>query len=467
MPLILSGNVASATAAAYDVANSCRFNSGDSPELKKSTATPTSTRIFTISAWVKKCNPNISGPQSIFSISDDASGDYTDLRYHHTAESLMLIDYQDSTQMNLTTTRSFRDPSAWMHVCVAVDSTQSTASNRVKFYFNGVQETSFSTETDPDQNHDFKVDGTYTRVGYQYDQYYFDGYLAEVVLIDGQALAPTSFGEFDSDSPTIWKPIDVSGLTFGNNGFYLDFEASDNLGNDANGGTDFTEANLDATDQATDTPTNNFATFNPLFPISGDTLSEGNVKVQTSDSNYSPSSSSIGVASGKWYAEVKYTAHSSVSALMVGVTSNPSEDARNDDSIGEQSYSYGYNSANGESYTGGWSGTSYGDSFTVDDIIGITLNLDDNELIFYKNGAVQNSGTALSITAAASTTSGFYHFAISDTTTNYNITAEINFGNPSFSISSGNADANGYGNFEYAVPNGFYALCTKNLAEYG
>jgi hypothetical protein len=373
--------------------------------------------------------------------------------------------------MDVKTNRVFRDPSAWMHLCFIYDSGQGTDSDRAKIYVNGTQETSFATETYPDQDEDSYINkaSKTTIIGRQSwaASGYFDGYMAEVTFCDGQAYAPDgNFGEFNEDTPTVFQPIDVSGLTFGTNGFYLDFEDSANLGNDANGGTDFTEFNLAAIDQCTDSPTNNFATFNPLFPVSGDTLSEGNVKVQTSDGNYSPSSSSIGVASGKWYAEVKYTAQSSASALIVGVTSNPNEDARNDEYIGEQSYSYGYNSSNGESYTGG-TGSSYGDSFAVGDILGITLNLDDNELIFYKNGTVQNSGTALSITAAASTTSGFYYFAVSDTTTNYNITAEINFGNPSFSISSGNADADGYGNFEYAVPSGYYALCTKNLAEYG
>jgi len=106
-----------------------------------------------------------------------------------------------------------------------------------------------------------------------------DGYLSEMVFIDGQNLAPTSFGEFDEDTPRTWKPIDVSGLTFGTNGFYLDFEDSSNLGNDASGGTDFTENNIAAVDQATDTCTNNFCTLNPLVRTDQITFSEGNCKL--------------------------------------------------------------------------------------------------------------------------------------------------------------------------------------------
>ena len=140
-----------------------------------------------------------------------------------------------------------------------------------------------------------------------------DLYLSEVVFIDGSSLAPTSFGEFDEDSPTIWKPIDVSGLTFGNNGFYLDFEDSSNLGNDANGGTDFTENNLAATDQTTDTPENNFATLNFLdtYYAQG-TLSEGNCKYVGVSGKYDFVMSTIMPTAGKWYCEDKYTAGDSV-----------------------------------------------------------------------------------------------------------------------------------------------------------
>jgi hypothetical protein len=364
----------------------------------------------------------------------------------------------------LTTNRVFRDPSAWYHIVVAFDTTQGTDSNRIKLYINGVQETSFSTATYPSQNTDlrFNTSGQVFNIGRRGDSVnLLDGYLAETVFIDGQQLTPTSFGEFDEDSG-IWKPKDVSGLTFGNNGFYLDYEDSGNLGNDVNGGTDLTVNNLTAIDQSTDTCTNNFATMNVLDGQG--TYSEGNLKVQTADSGRGSQISTIGVSTGKWYAEFKLTATSS-SLAYVGIdTTGSTQDANG--YVGKKAYGYSYLSdgrkVNNESFT------SYGNSYTTGDIIGVALNLDDNELVFYKNGTAQNSGTAISITASSSTDTGFYFFAFSDNEDNTgNVTFEANFGSPPYAISSGNSDANGYGNFEYSVPSGYYSICTKNLAEYG
>ncbi len=215
--------------------------------------------------------------------------------------------------MYLITNRLFRDPSAWYHIVVAVDTTQSTASNRVKIYVNGTQETSFSTETYPSQNLDTNFNDTNHQniLGAVYQiggsLQYYDGYMAEVVFIDGSQLTPTSFGEFDEDSPTIWKPIDVSGLTFGTNGFYLDFENASSLGADVSGnGNNFSVNNLTSIDQSTDTCTNNFATFNPLiifYPTYVSTLSDGNLTATRSDNG--GNHSTIMPTQGKWYAEFK------------------------------------------------------------------------------------------------------------------------------------------------------------------
>ena len=222
--------------------------------LSKTLGTPTGTTKLTISLWVKNALP---GSSQILLNSDN------DYFYFHSNN---YLDF-DMTIGRLATNRLFRDSSAWYHIVLRVDTTQSTAGNRLRLYVNGVQETSFSTSNQPDQNEDLaiNVDGEVTYIGSEAytsgGSRYFDGYMAETVLIDGQSLAPTSFGEFDEDSPTIWKPINVSGLTRGTNGFYLDFEDSSNLGNDAFGDTDLTEVNLVATDQSIDTCTNNYATF--------------------------------------------------------------------------------------------------------------------------------------------------------------------------------------------------------------
>ena len=219
MPLILPSN--SISAGGYEVDNSLRFNPSSSDGLTRTTGTPTSRRIFTFSSWVKKADTDISDNQALFSISNPNGLYFIDIRFQHTNEQLEIIDYQNGTQMFLRTNRVFRDASAWYHIVVTVDTTNATADDRIKMYVNGVQETSFASRTNPSLNHDTSANETNTRVGYQYSQYYFDGYLAETVFIDGTALDPTSFGEFDADTG-IWKPIDVSGLTFGTNGFYLD-----------------------------------------------------------------------------------------------------------------------------------------------------------------------------------------------------------------------------------------------------
>jgi hypothetical protein len=296
---------------------------------------------------------------------------------------------------------------------------------------------------------------------------FFDGYMAEVVFIDGTQYAASDFGEFDEDSPTIWKPKDVSGLTFGTNGFYLDFEDSSNLGNDANGGTDWSETNLAATDQAVDSPTNNFATLNPLhYAHTTDAadmpLSEGNTKANSSQggSPYPYVHSTLAVASGKWYAEFKVV---SASASMIGIADGVSGTYLGDRANDEAYFS------DGNLYTGN---TSWGDALSDDDILMVAVDLDNSKIYFGINGTWQNSGdptsgaTGTGASSIAASETGWWHFTVGDSSSG-TPTVECNFGNPAFAISSGNADGNGYGNFEYAPPSGYYALCTKNLAEEG
>ena len=274
LPTILSGNVASALGGGFEVANSCQFD-GSSDYLHRTLGTPTNNKIWTFSCWFKVCQI---GEYDQYFFNTYETG-YSRL-YIKSSNSTLALDGEDDgngNTFNLNTSMVFKDISAWYHVCVAWDVTQSTASNRCKIYINGTQITSWATETYPAQdvsNYTFNSAVKHWLARYKFGSdgtgsYWWDGYLAELVIIDGQALAPTSFGEYDSDSPTIWKPIDVSGLTPGTNGTYLDFEDSANLGNDAFGGTDWTEVGLDATHQMTDSPTNNFPVINALFFGSG------------------------------------------------------------------------------------------------------------------------------------------------------------------------------------------------------
>ena len=374
---------------AYEVANSCRFNRGDSPYLHKTPGSAGNRRTFTFSTWVKKSNTT--DKQHIFGV-EGGNSDTTWCRLLFSgSETLNFEMYLDE----VNTTRVFRDPSAWLNIVLAVDTTQGTASNRVKIYINGVQETSFSSSTYPDEDQDLGINNTVAhnigRAGA--DVHNFDGYMAETVFIDGLQLTPSSFGEFDEDSPTIWKPIDVSGLTFGTNGFYLDFEDSANLGNDANGGTDLTEVNLAATDQTTDTPTNNFCTFNNIATTNsvGDdlTFSEGNCKItNTASGAWHPAIGNIGVTSGKWYAEFKVSTIGGASKYgIIDVTQYL--DNVNFASTG-RAYSYEYYS--GDAYNAGNYDADYGDSFTTDDIISVAMDLDNMKLYFAKNGTWQDSG---------------------------------------------------------------------------
>jgi len=479
MPLILGTNSIKDTG--FDVANSLRITRDDSNPHKLD-RTPSSTsnrRTWTWSGWIKR---GILGVQSndIFN-AYDSSGFWE--RFYFNSSDILEYDHDIAGQdFTLQSTMKFRDPSAWLHLVVAKDTTQSTESSRLKIYVNGTQialtEVSLGY---PTQNYDGYINTQLPHtLGSINNDSNYDGYMAEVVMVDGQQLDPTSFGEFDEDTG-IWKPIDVSGLTFGTNGFYLDFENSGSLGADVSGnGNNFTVNNLTSVDQSTDTCTNNFATLNPLNNVgSGNSLtySEGNLKVVTAGgSSYFGGSGNIGVTTGKWYVEVEVEAQSSGLQGVIGFSANVAEEARQNrhaGQVGSTTFpSVIYNAYNGTYHKDNAGETSYGDTYTAGDIIGIALDLDNNYIYFSKNGTFQNSGDP---TSGSSGTGGIsltatdneFFLCLGDAGSSTTATYFINFGSPPFAISSGNADGNGYGNFEYAVPSGYYALNTKNLAEYG
>ena len=437
----------------YEVANSLRFDDGSSDYLNRTSSTGSNT-TSTFSGWIKRAN--LGAEMKILNF----TGGSNNLNIEFKSDDQFSANaYDGSSQFSLKTNRKFRDPSAWYHIVVAIDTTQATASNRVKIYVNGVQETSFATETYPTQN-DTLVMNNYLSSNPFIGQngssnHFFDGYMSEICWIDGQQLDATSFGEFDSDT-NIWKPIDVSGLTFGTNGFYLDFENSGSLGADVSGnGNNFTVNNLTSVDQSTDTCTNNFATISPIDKPTNSsgssgtlpTLSNGNLSVVNTNSAFREARSTYYLTTGKWYWETKMTRLSNT--LQVGVVLN--------------NYSAGSGERrmyqnNGTKYIS--SSSSYGATFTTNDIIGIALNLDDGEITFYKNGTTQG-------VAATDLVSGIDDTGWTPAVNCFDADCDFNFGSPPYSISSGNSDGNGYGNFEYAVPSGYYALNTKNLAEYG
>ena len=461
----------------YVIDNSCRFNDGDSAYLERNfSTTQDSRRTFTVSAWVKR--GVLGGSVNIWGSSEGSGEGYNSLKFE--SDDLQFLSgntTNSGTQVNLLTDAKYKDPTAWLHVVLAVDSTDATEANRIKIYVNGTQVTSFSTSTYPSQNTDILTSTTpQMTIGMRdlrgTNAQFFDGYISEFCFIDGSALTPSSFGEFDSDSPNIWKPKAIA-LTFGTNGYYLEFKQTGTSANSSGIGADtsgsdyhFSVTNLAATDQASDSPTNNFATWNPLMkPSSASTFSEGNLKVTNgTNSVYPYSVSTQGFSQGKWYAEFKYTptgdgGQVGIMDLEIATTNFQ---ANNVGSSSDGCITYQYN---GNIIGDGTAHSTGNTSLSNGDIVGVAVDEDNQEIYFYVNGTLQNSGgTDYSNDAF---TSGFVGFYCGDASGGGTDTWEANFGSPFYAISSGNADANGYGNFEYAVPSGYYALCTKNLAEYG
>jgi len=485
---ILPGNSATG---GYEVANSCRFDRASSASMNRSMSDGSSIKS-TFSAWVK-----VDGTDSEMNIMSHFEDTNNVFSIVTAGSSVYVADYNSGYSLQLATNRIMRDPSAWFHLYVAIDRSQGTASNRNRIFINGTEETSFAHNTNYSQqtsgSHENAIsmnDGDCTMYIGQLGNgnQYVGGYLAEVVYLDGTVSDVTNFGEFDDDSPTIWKPIDVSGLSSskGTNGFYLDFEDSSNLGNCAFGGTDFTEANLAATDQSTDTCTNNFAVMNSLANFrSGVGFSEGNLNIAMTN-NKGGSTSTFGLTTGKWYVEMNITTMPADERFHLGIA--PFEIQEQDDPISTLNQGIALSGFNAVIYADSGSGaavlnnffgnnTTRFDSFTG--IIGMAVDMSSGTktIAFSKAGAwVTGSGTtdtdfsnALKVDISTPfARHDVWHIVCgsgnsSGTTGVYS----MNFGSPSFSISSGNADGNGYGNFEYAVPSGYYSINSKNLAEHG
>ena len=454
------------TASAGDfVTNSLRINYDDAPKLVK-TGTSAGSTTFTFSAWVK------------FTMSDTynfvfCAGNQVGLAKDRAVSNNSQFYLNGATGGTYTNSDGFnRDPSAWYHLVVSCNS-----GTGIIYVNNENRKGSINIPQLADDlaiGHYLRTDGVATP---QYDMY-CDGYIAEVHFVDGSALNPSSFAETNDNG--VWVPKDCKDdLTYGSNGFYLQFKETGTSANASGIGADtsgndnhFTPTNLAAIDITTDTPQNNFCTWNPLDAASNISgrFSEGNMDVDVPGNNVVSGAeangclSTIQFSKGKWYFEMKYeygangfqdTAGIGLIRTDTGFSINGSTDTRN---FSDNVFYY----VDGPKTIDG-THTSYGDAWTQNDIIGVAANLDDDEVYFYKNGTIQNSGTAISKTFG----DGFYSIANFHGSSNGGALFRLNTGNPSFSISSGNSDANGYGNFEYAVPSGYYAICTKNLAQFG
>ena len=452
MPFYDAIRVGASGAVDFEVERSLRFNSADATILQRTLSSSGNRRTFTWSGWVKRAKPSSSSMEALFASTTEVSSgnSNTYMTFYQDKIYINSYNYPSGSAYTLTTNQVFRDPSAWYHIVWAVDTTQSTSSNRIKLYVNGEQVTSFSTASYPSQNYEGLINSSSYKMtmGRAFPSLTnnspLNGYIAEATFIDGLQLTPASFGETNAATGQ-WVPIDTSGLTFGTNGFRLKFAdnsgtSATTLGKDSSGnGNNFTPNNFSVSagagnDSLEDTPTNNFCTLNPLDKMGTVTLSEGNLKVVINGDNASLITGSFGVSSGKWYYEaVADTAGAGfVGWIRKDVSSYTSYPY-------QQGGSLLYFSQNGSRYKDGDGGASYGASYGNGDIIGCAINLDDNEVTWYKNNASQGT---ISINA------GTYN--PNATTGGSSATFTFNFGQRAFS---------------YTPPTGFNALNSANLPD--
>ena len=447
----------------YEVSNSLRFNDGDTAKLARTPSGAGDKKTWTWSGWVKRST--LGAIQGLFVVdtgsAESALGFLADdtLRF-----------YQNGQTNGLVTNAVFRDVAAWYHIVLISDTTESTESSRTKLYINGEQVTSFAHSDYLSQNADTEFNTTNPHeIGFYSNQTggagHFDGYMAEVHFIDGTAKAHTDFGETNDNG--VWIPKKYSG-SYGTNGFKLEFKQtgtsqnSSGIGADTSGNDNhFAVTNLAGTDITTDTCTNNFCTLNSLFNTSSLILKEGNLHTESS-SGAGGSASTYNISNGKWYFETCYIFGVASYAEMGIINSDASfSDIGHTTNTGSVLYR-----ADGKIYKNTGSGFSVDQTVTAastGDIIGIAINLNDQEISFYLNNTQVGSTVDISyMSNDIIIRLGFgYHVA----------KLVANFGQEgSFAgnkTAQGNSDANGYGDFYYSPPSGYYALCTKNLAEFG
>ena len=441
--------------------------------LSRTPSSAGNSKTFTFSAWVKLSKAD-STPRAIFG-SGSASNYGWDIFHNGTTNGFMLELYDNGgvDTANLRTTAVLRDLSAWYHFVVAVDTTQATASDRYKIYINGNLQTSFNITSYPTLNYDMPINTTndvmYVGNGRVYNGYYFDGYMSHVHFTDGTAYDATAFGEYSATSG-VWKPKTAPSVTYGTNGFFLKFANSAALGTDSSvNGNDFT-VNGSGT-QTLDNPSNNFATLNALLQSGVGTFTNGNL-THSSSSGVKHTVSTLGITTGKWYAEAKYTGGANYNG--VGFATEPIFPTTS------AWYASPYSAT--LTYTNVYNNSSSYGSFAVPntgDIIGMAIDLDNGYMYWSNNGVWGNSGVP---TSGATGTGGIatsligtlgsstFFFATEQDATPGTRTAEWNFGNGYFgttAVSTPESDGDGFGKFEYAVPTGYYSLCTKNIITYG
>ena len=465
---------ANSASGAYQIDNSLRMygvdNYGTITTLGSSSS---NAKKWTVSFWAK-LGGGLAAHRCVFSAGEASGGEYVQINFTDGDElqlySSNSLGAADNTATNLKTNAKYRDVSAWYHVVYAIDFTDGTAGDRIKLYVNGERVTSFASSSNiPAQNTDNDRVGANSIDHFvgrfvDSDSQYFSGHLSDLYFIDGDAKAASDFGKTDDNG--VWIPIKYTG-SFGNNGFKFEFQGTGTSANasgiyaDTSGnGHHFTPNNHNSTHITTDTPTNNFCTLNYNHKSTSNVvLSEANHKVVLNQSTgWQHVAGTMAVKNGKWYWEGHALSIAATDKTSIGVFQFDTTDV---DFV---------NNTNTDRSSKGLSGHGAGTgsyAYAQGDIVMCGMDLDNNKVYWGKNGTWFGNLDPAAGSGSTTQTISNANFCVPAVGGYGTSSWEVNFGNPSFSISSGNADANGYGNFEYSVPSGYYALCTKNLAEYG
>jgi hypothetical protein len=448
----------------YNLTNSLRFRGSASAYLNRTFGTPTNNKIFTWSAWIKL--GTIPSSREGFLVGSSGAGSYFALEFNASA-GLSLWDSNTSTSVAiLVTTQVFRDPSAWYHIVLAVDTTQATAANRIKLYVNGSQVTALSTATYPAQNSNPYMNSSssiHNICNWTGTSLYLDGYLAEINFIDGQALTPSSFGETSTTTGS-WIPKAYSG-TYGTNGFYLKFSdiattsgSNAGLGKDFSGNTNYwTTNNISVTagttyDAMLDVPTNTSATvanYCVLSPLSGGlTPSQGNLAIVQGSAAWNTTGSTILPTTGKWYFEGFMGTIGGANYIGIGLRIAGQIAAA--EYAGSIANSWGFiaNSANYNTYTGGAATNAGSFTATTATAFQVAVDFDAGKMWFGFNNTWVASGNPS--TGANATYTFTANTSLQPILSAYSNTNYINFGQRAFS---------------YTPPTGFVALNTYNLPD--
>jgi len=468
----------------YTIDNSLRFEDGSGAYLSRTPSSAGNLRNWTWSAWVKRGNLNAGSDIHTLFSQWQFPGNYQHrIVFNNDRLTFMLYDGGANVHRgSKTLDMLFRDVAAWYHIVCVYDSPNATANDRMRVYVNGERITSFGgtgaagqpSSINVSQNFDGYVNRTQLHtMGTFYDPdfggafNFNDGYMSEINFVDGSSLDASSFGE---TTDGIWVPKEYGG-SYGTNGFHLDFANAGSQGNDVSGNNnDWASTNLAATDVVLDSPTNNFATLNPLDSFNSPTFSEGNLKLVRS-SGYGISSGTIAVNSGKWYWEIRCptvtTSGENESFGISKVTSN----VIGNNYLGINTNSWALmidNAASDIYFNHNNSFTDSGINASNGDIFMFALDADTGKLWFGRNGTWFDSGNPSAGTNQKYTanTDDVYYVAVSNLGNDAFI---LNFGQDSTFVggttAGGNTDGNSKGDFKYSVPSGYLALCTANLPE--